>query len=87
MSLLELGSGCGLAGIAAGKSFKNFHSLIFTDSNNAVLKRLHENVNLNFDSFEKKLISVKHLDWLNYDLELIGLKSNPPNIIFASGVN
>lgn len=86
LSLIELGSGCGLSGIAAGKSFKKFQNLMLTDLNDSVLKQLQKNIELNFDAFERKFIKVKRLDWLNYDLELIGLKSSPPNIIFASDV-
>lgn len=86
LSLLELGSGCGLGGIVAGKYFKKFKRLTLTDLNDSVLKRLHENVELNFDESTIENIRIERLDWLNYNIKSTDLQLNSPNIIFASGI-
>lgn len=91
LNVLELGSGCGLGGIAAGMYASSIlGSVTFTDCNAEVLARLRDNLRLNFidDLFNESLdsspkVHVEYLDFLNYD-DLNQLPSIP-DIIIASG--
>uniref|UniRef100_A0AC35TIU9 FAM86 domain-containing protein n=1 Tax=Rhabditophanes sp. KR3021 TaxID=114890 RepID=A0AC35TIU9_9BILA len=58
-SILELGAGCGLAGIA-GSKFGKAKNVIMSDVNEKVLQQLDLNISLNKLSQQ---VQVLHLDW------------------------
>uniref|UniRef100_A0A0N5A2G4 Methyltransferase-domain-containing protein n=1 Tax=Parastrongyloides trichosuri TaxID=131310 RepID=A0A0N5A2G4_PARTI len=60
--ILEIGSGCGLTGIAI-KIFNNPSFINLTDGNEIVLKQLEYNVQVNDLSFESDNIAVSYLNW------------------------
>ncbi len=59
-SVVELGSGCGLLGIAIAK-YVECKEIVLTDYNDAVLENLKENISLNIK--ENKPITIMKLDW------------------------
>ena len=64
-NVLELGSGCGLAGLTAATLLENdgsFDKVIFTDYNPSVLENLKRNVNLNDFDVDHKVFG---LDWFD----------------------
>jgi len=54
--VLELGAGCGLAGLLISK-FDNINTVIFTDYDHGTLQLLYENVIINNDIYKDKNIS------------------------------
>uniref|UniRef100_A0A914HNN4 FAM86 N-terminal domain-containing protein n=1 Tax=Globodera rostochiensis TaxID=31243 RepID=A0A914HNN4_GLORO len=66
--VLELGAGCGLAGISFAAS-NAVAKVTLTDAHPSVLCQLRENVALNFDCAKSKTaaVSVEHLDWTDYE--------------------
>lgn len=84
ITLLELGSGCGLAGIAALRYCSHkIENFILTDGNFQVLKRLRTNLNLNNRQETNNCkIFTEFLNWADYDLKQL---PSLPNIIIGSG--
>ena len=69
-SVMELGSGCGLAGLTAATLLENSGSLdkvIFTDYNPSVLENLRKNVQLNEFDVDHKVLG---LDWFDQQQQL-----------------
>jgi predicted nicotinamide N-methyase len=67
--ILELGSGTGLAGIAASKACEllQFEAEVhFTDYDESTLTTLQENVSANLAAVPKHQHSVRKLDWRDY---------------------
>lgn len=79
-NVLELGAGCGLAGIVAAKCYGT-RSVFLTDVNADVLQQLAENIALNFD--ESRHVTSGELDWADYDLATLPAQ---PNVILAAGM-
>lgn len=83
-NVLELGAGCGFAGIAVAAS-SLASSVTLTDCNDSVLSLINENVCNNFsaDLVKKSQIFVRKLDWKNFDpCDL----PTQPDLIIASDV-
>uniref|UniRef100_A0A915EDY1 FAM86 N-terminal domain-containing protein n=1 Tax=Ditylenchus dipsaci TaxID=166011 RepID=A0A915EDY1_9BILA len=86
LNVLELGSGCGLAGICAGRYISRLSNLVLTDGNSEVLARLKQNVSLNYENNETdsavkvNQIFVEMLDFTSYDL------SNLPAVLASDVV-
>ena len=69
-SVMELGSGCGLAGLTAATLLENSGSVdkvIFTDYNPSVLENLRKNVKLNEFDVDHKVLG---LDWFDQQQQL-----------------
>uniref|UniRef100_A0A183CME4 FAM86 domain-containing protein n=1 Tax=Globodera pallida TaxID=36090 RepID=A0A183CME4_GLOPA len=66
--VLELGAGCGLAGISFAAS-NAMAKVTLTDAHPSVLCQLRGNVALNFDCAKSKTaaVSVEYLDWTDYE--------------------
>jgi tRNA1(Val) A37 N6-methylase TrmN6 len=80
-NVVELGAGCGLAGIVALK-YCNLRSLISTDFDPNVLNQLAENFRFNFEESDKRA-RVEYCDW-NDQESVRGMKANP-DLVIASG--
>jgi predicted nicotinamide N-methyase len=80
VSVLELGAGCGLTGIACGVLFPDA-SITLTDLPSA-LESLHANVAANESIIGTNRVRVRALDWTNRDEERLG----PVDLILAADV-
>lgn len=79
--VLELGAGCGLAGIAAAK-YHQWSELISTDFDHNVLRQLRSNFELNFDE-QADSNRVEYCDWTN--LETIKELASDFDLVIAAG--
>jgi hypothetical protein len=78
---VELGAGCGLAGIIALK-YHRLNSLISTDFDPNVLSQLTENFRFNFGDMDKRS-RVEYCDW--NDLESVKALNVNADLVIASG--
>ncbi|CAJ0573559.1 unnamed protein product, partial [Mesorhabditis spiculigera] len=79
-NILELGAGCGLAGLSIAKS-RSQANILLTDYHNDVLERLEANVQRN----RLKNAQTRSLDWEDKD-DRSFLQSYAPDVIIASDV-
>ncbi|TIC40601.1 hypothetical protein E3Q08_03690 [Wallemia mellicola] len=76
--VLELGSGCGLVGMAISKAFKDLE-VFSTDVDDNVLSRLESNISLNNINNNKTL----KLDWFHHNYLI---KQLQPDIVIAADI-
>lgn len=82
-SVLELGSGVGLTGIAVCRSCRPSR-YVFSDCHPGVLQRLRDNVRLNgLMEGKRPLVSVEELDWAAVTEEQI--KQADADVVIAAG--
>lgn len=82
--VLELGAGCGLAGIAAAK-YHQLSKLISTDFDFKVLEQLRSNFELNFGNDQEKNWQVEYCDWTNQ--ESVNALAQELDLIIAAGAS